>query len=457
MSLHEAWTALRHGGNLLSPSALDGLPAPESPPRGLADRLRSALVALDSVKPEAAALGTLLDVVLEEGCGLRDGWQKGNALGASDAEKLLDGTVLKPRRRWTGPDGEVLAVFTTHATRIGVGKGRRPAAQVVEYLRRRAIPLGLLTNGQQWRLVWTDTDSLAWTEWEAERWLVADLLSDELAVLRRVLAPASLLRIGADQSPLLAAIRDTRQGQGKLSAALGENVRRAVETLLRSRQPLIGPVWKNHKGADLYVAACHFVMRLVVTLFAEARELLPVDSPVYHQAYGLRGLLDQLDRLTPERRKARHMAWPRLLALFHLLYRGSPHPAVTLPAYGGDLFRPGDNGGDGVQRALALLEDLEKSPDDNVIYQVLVLLTRTTQMVREGAGWRKVAAPVDFTELTSEYIGILSTTSCTGPAMNLCSSSTSATSQPCRSTVWKPWTTKPSPPWWTRPRSRNKS
>lgn len=409
MSLHDAWTALRHGGNLLSPAALEGLPAPENPPRGLADRLRSALVALDPEKPAPTALGELLDTVLEDACGLRDGWQKGNTLGAADAEKLLDGTVLKPRRRWTGPDGEALAVFTTPATRIGIGKGRRPAAQVVEYLRRRALPLGLLTNGRQWRLVWADRDSLAWAEWEADRWLDADLLSDELAVLRRVLAPASLLRAGADLSPLLTAIRDTRRGQARLSKELGERVRCAVETLLRSRQPLIEPVWEDHGSADLYVAACHFVMRLVVTLFAEAREMLPVAIPVYYQSYGLRGLLEQLDRLTPERRRARHMAWPRLLALFRLLYKGSLHPALTLPAYGGELFRPGHDGGDGggVQRALALLESLPEPPDDDVIHRVLVLLTRTTQRVREGTGWRTVAAPVDFTELTSEYIGIL--------------------------------------------------
>jgi hypothetical protein len=55
------------------------------------------------------------------------------------AERLLDGTVLKPRRRWTGPDGEMLPVFSTRAKRIGVGRGRRPAAHVVEYLRRRTF------------------------------------------------------------------------------------------------------------------------------------------------------------------------------------------------------------------------------------------------------------------------------------------------------------------------------
>src|SRR5690606_3676995 len=94
-------------------------------------------------------------------------------------------------------------------------------------------------------------------------------------------------------------------------------------------------------------------------------------------------------------------------ALFRLVHQGSPHPAVTLPAYGGELFRPGDAEGDGVQRALALLEALPEPPDDDVIHRILVLLTRTTQRIREGAGWRTVAAPVDFTELTSEYIGIL--------------------------------------------------
>jgi len=411
MSLHNAWVALRHGGNLLSPDALDGLPAPTKAPWGLADRLRAALVAFDPDKPTSATLGALLDVVLEDSCGLKDGWAKGSAIGAADAEKLLDGTVLRPRRRWSGPGRETLVVFTTPAARLGVGKGRRPVAQGVEYLRRRSVPLGLVTNGTQWRLVWADTDSLAWAEWEADRWLDADHLSGELAVLRQVLSPATLARPekgeAAAPSPLLVAIRDTRRGQAKLSKELGERVRRSVETLLRGREPLVGPAWGDHQSNELYVAACHFVMRLVVTLFAEARELLPVHNPVYHQAYGLRGLLDQLDRLTPERRRARYMAWPRLLALFRLLHRGSPHPVMNLPAYGGDLFRPGGDAGDGVQRALALLEALPEPPDDDVVHRILVLLTRTTQKVREGAGWRTVAAPVDFTELTSEYIGIL--------------------------------------------------
>lgn len=407
MNAHDAWTGLRHGGNLLSIEALEGLAVPHAAHRDLPDQLRGALRDLPAEGGAGDALSTLLDVVLESACGLKVAWRKGAQVGASDAVKLLDGTVLKPRRVFAPPDGEPLFLFTTAAQRLGVGTGRRPVAQVIEYLRRQRAPFALLTNGREWRFVWADTDSLAWVEWDADRWVEADVTSAQLDVLRRVLAWKNFIREGTQPAPLLAAIRDTRRGQARLSKELGERVRRAVETLLRARAPVIAPQWKTHSGSDLYVAACHLVMRLVVIQFAEARELLPADNAVYHHAYGLRGMLDQLDRLPPERRRGRQSAWPRLLALFRLLHGGSPHPSLTVPAYGGDLFKAGEASGDGVQRALALLEAMTDPPDDDDIHRILVLLTRTEVRVREGAAWRKVAAPVDFTELTSEYIGIL--------------------------------------------------
>ncbi|MGO8995855.1 MAG: DUF3696 domain-containing protein [Polyangiaceae bacterium] len=96
-----------------------------------------------------------------------------------------------------------------------------------------------------------------------------------------------------------------------------------------------------------------------------------------------------------------------MLALFRLLHQGSLHPQLVVTSYGGDLFRAGDATGDAIQRALALLEATAEPPDDETVYGMLVLLTRTTERVREGNLRRVVAAPVDFTELTSEYIGIL--------------------------------------------------
>ena len=62
--------------------------------------------------------------------------RKGHDVGQllADAEKLLDGTVLKPRRVFEAPDGDRIMMFTTPAQRVGVGAGRRPVAQVVSLL-----------------------------------------------------------------------------------------------------------------------------------------------------------------------------------------------------------------------------------------------------------------------------------------------------------------------------------
>lgn len=402
----DSWVELGQGGRLLDRAALESLPPPPPVPYGVADRLRDALAQLPrEKKARAEALSVLLDVVLGDLCGLAaNGWRKGPAVGASDAEKLLDGTVFKPRRLWR----DALAVFTTPDERVGLHTGRRFVARVTEYVRRKRIPFGLITNGREWRLIWADADNSAWVEWAADRWLEGDALHSTALLLRGLLSPDALTPTGTDApSPLVAAIRATRRGQAKLSAELGENVRNAVERLLRSRIPVLDPVWKAHSPRDTYQAASHFVMRLVVVLFAEARELLPIDNAVYHRGYGLRGLIESLEHAGRDRRRARASAWFRLLGLFRLLHEGSPHPAVVVPAYGGDLFRAGDPTGDPVLRSLAVLESTSEPPDDETIYQILVLLTRTTERVRDGATWRLVPVPVDFTELTSEYIGIL--------------------------------------------------
>lgn len=399
MSLHDAWISLRHGGNLLSPIELGRLPEAPPAPYRLAERLRAATIAFDPDRPDGEALSALLDVVLEDACGLGIGWRKGPAVKEPDAVHLLDGTRLKPQRVWETAAGDSLPLFTTHTPRIGVGKGRQAAAHVVEYLRRRRTPLALLTNGREWRLVWTDADNLAWVEWDADRWLDADQLSDTFHLLRRIIARCVLDRDTAERGLLLEAIRATRRGQAKLSSELGERVRRAVELLLRGRLPVLAPTWDPDASSDVYNAACHFVMRLVVILFAEARELFPVDNQVYHQAYGIGGLFDRLGRLTAERRRERKSAWNQLLALFKLLHQGSPHPALNLPEYSGDLFKPGDPDGDGLQRALARIESLDHPPSDDTIYRILELITRTRQ--------QGMPTPVNFTELTSEYIGIL--------------------------------------------------
>ena len=117
--------------------------------------------------------------------------------------------------------------------------------------------------------------------------------------------------------------------------------------------------------AEIYRAAVRVVMRMVVVLFAESRELLPRDNALYHGAYGLTGLLEELEKAAARggSRLARSWsAWPRVLALFRLVHQGSHHPALPVPAYGGELFAPGDpDAADGLSRALAVFETAASS------------------------------------------------------------------------------------------------
>ena len=154
-------------------------------------------------------------------------------------------------------------------------------------------------------------------------------------------------------------------------------------------------------------------MRLVVILFAESRELLPRDNALYHESYGLNGLLEGLERAVARggALAASFGAWPRVLALFRLVREGSHHPDLPVTAYGGDLFEPGTHdAADGLSRALFVYENAclesEVLPGREV-HEMLKLLTRTTIRIRQGRGATRAVVPVDFSDLSSEYIGIL--------------------------------------------------
>ena len=153
-------------------------------------------------------------------------------------------------------------------------------------------------------------------------------------------------------------------------------------------------------------------MRLVVCLFAESRQLLPVNDPIYAQAYGVRSLYELLDEATRNEGGThvlfnRQMAWSRLMALFRLIHGGSSHGAFAMRAYGGALFRPGDaQSPSPVDRALHILEHAV-SVGDATVYHVLRKLLRGPLPVVKGHQKTFVDGPVDYTDLRTEFIGLI--------------------------------------------------
>lgn len=412
------WASLNHGGLLIAPTRLTEFFPEQLPPltRYSEDELRRAVTRL--AESDGDARTALLDTVLEQVLGLGRNssgrWEKGSAVGPEWSESSITGETIKPRRVWHGPAGFRLPVFVDPSVRrIGVGRGRRSHTRVVEWLRKRNEHLALLTNGEQWRLVYASLDTDAFAEWDTDLWFEEGGAGDQVEALRILLSSESLTppEDGVDP-PLLAAVRATRKGQAELSASLGERVRRAVELLIQENRTNLDDLDESIENRDVYIAATRVIMRMVVVLFAEARDLLPRDNPLYHSSYGLQGLRESLERAgggaSEERLRHNFTAWPRILGLFGLIYSGSSHPQLPVTRYGGGLFRPGDlQAKDPVLRALTAFESTAFGPSDAAVRRILDLLTRSRTRVRRGRGATYVEAPVDFSDLSSEYIGIL--------------------------------------------------
>ena len=414
---YDWWTSLKHGGLLIAPGKLDQyFPAAAEPlPRRHAEQLRRDLTRF--VPGDSQSLSYLLDTVLQEVLGLdRRLWFKANQLGTEWSHKAITGETIRPRRVWVDAHEHAFPVFVEKdVARIGIGRGRRTVSRVIEWLRRADQKVALLTNGRQWRLIHAGADYAAWAESDTDQWFVEGQPGPQVDAFRLLLNPHTLSTEAADATPLLwTAIQASRQGQAELSAELGERVRRAVELLIRESAVSVDRVRSqaNFTNNDLYIAANRIIMRCVIILFAEARDLLPRDNVIYHDSYGLQGLREQLDRLAggraQERLRHSYSAWPRLLALFRLMYHGSPHESLPIPAYSGQLFAPGDLAArDPITRALVAFEQINPCPSDAAIYRILEFLTKSKIKVRQGNRSTWVDAPVDFSDLSTEYIGIL--------------------------------------------------
>ena len=409
------WDRLSHGGLLLDPARLLTLSrfAPGPLSRTTESQLRKRA---NAVLEGNGDVSGFVAFVLEDVCGFRPpggGWTRGSGIPPLEGRKAVTGETVKPRHLWAGPRGARLPVFFDDSRRLGIGRGRRVASRVFGWLRAGGEPLALLTNGREWRLLFAGLDYEAWCQWDLDLWFDEGKLTPQVTALRTLLKPDGWIPgTGVTAPPLLQAIRDTRKGQAELSEVLGERVREAVEILIRGHGEALRDRCAGVAPADIYRAACRVAMRLVVILFAEARGLLPRNNALYDASYGLNGLFERLDRTALRGGLANDFAaWPRVLALFALVRDGSHHPDLPVTAYGGELFAPGQRDDEaGVSRAVRVFEtacfDREALPDRDV-HEMLQLLTRTTVRIRQGRTGTRVPVPVDFSDLSSEYIGVL--------------------------------------------------
>jgi len=442
---HAWWSRLRHQGLLLSPVVMldkySDAPAPID--FRTRQRLRDAYTRFSEPYSQEeersrkdldqSAILQWTDVLLEHFLG-----HEGSRLARQHSiPERLRSTVrigsrtetLRPHRVvFADGDGSqpALLVMADTSRQVGRGRGRTAYARFVDLLRGTGQRLGVLTNGFQLRLVYTGLDFEAWCEWECGRFFEDEEGEEELAGLRQLLGTDSLALEKDDTTHLLAAVEESRKKQADLSSVLRENIRRAVELFLeevskeaRRKDNLLEPIRTggakplDHSEVHeaLLQATVRVVMRLVVCLFAESRGLLPAYDPVYSGSYGVRSLYELLERIEKERElpalSGRVWAWNRLMALFRLVHDGSEHGNFVLPSYGGLLFRPGrEESSDPVSRALFVLEH-HVSVSDITVFEILRKLLRGPLPVMRGRQKALVEGPVDYTQLDTEFIGLI--------------------------------------------------
>ncbi len=220
-----------------------------------------------------------------------------------------------------------------------------PAMRMMELLRSTGVPLGLVTNGEQWMLVYAPRgETSSFISWYAALWL------EEPLTLRAFCSLLSANRFFSvsDEDTLEGMLKASVNQQQEVTDQLGYQVRRAVEVLVRSLdkadQDRGRVLLQQITESDLYEAALTVMMRLVFLFSAEERGLLLLSEPIYDENYAVSTLRAQLHETAEQQGEEvlerRFDAWCRLLATFRAVYSGIQHDRLNLPAYGGSLFDP---------------------------------------------------------------------------------------------------------------------
>lgn len=221
-------------------------------------------------------------------------------------------------------------------------------AKFERLLRETEIPIGLLCNGMEIRLVYAprgESSGHLTFPVQAMTEVAGRLI---LAALEMLIGNDRLFNVPSDRR-LPKILSDSRNYQAEVSTQLASQVLDALWELLRGFQSadaaVEGKLLQELAETDsqhIYGGLITTLMRLVFLLYAEDEGLMP-DDAIYQRNYAISGLYEKLREdagLYPDTMDQRYGAWATLLSLFRLVYDGGGATQEYLPARHGQLFDP---------------------------------------------------------------------------------------------------------------------
>lgn len=228
-----------------------------------------------------------------------------------------------------------------------------PTAKLERLLRHAKVPVGLLTNGRELRLVYApEGESAGHLTFRFDDAAKSD--GKPLFDAMRALVSARSFygaRAGASLRELCEA---SRSRQLDVTQALAKQVLDALEVLVHGfgraeERDKLGALEAAREEGTLTRGLLTLLLRLVFLLYAEDRGLLLTEHPLFDGMYSLFGLFARLtaDRQAfPDSMGLRFGAYGELVALFRAVFFGVNVPGKSesgplfMPARKGELFDP---------------------------------------------------------------------------------------------------------------------
>ncbi len=223
-----------------------------------------------------------------------------------------------------------------------------PQAKFERLLRETGVPIGLLFNRGQFRLVYAPRgETSGYATFNVDE--MAQVAGRPMFAALHMLLGVERLFSLADKQRLPYILENSRKYQNTVSTALAEQVTSALFELLRGFQAAndqrVGELLRHvlaNNPQHVYHGLLTVLMRLVFVLYAEDRGLVSSD-PTYTNHYSVSGLFERLRSEAgrfPDTMDQRFGAWAQLLTLFRLVYEGGQHAELKIPPRKGYLFDP---------------------------------------------------------------------------------------------------------------------